>query len=86
MTDYPELEKIQAVREESQKIGEFLEWLSGEGLQIAEYAEDEDEDGDDPRLTLHYESRESLLAKFFGIDLQKAEQERRAILEELQKK
>lgn len=31
MTDYPEHEKLQAVIDRSQAIGEFLEWYQGEG-------------------------------------------------------
>lgn len=34
---------------------------------------------------VHYGSAETLLAEFFGIDLDKAEKERRALLAELQK-
>jgi len=69
LPETPELEKMRGVREESQKIGQFLDWLRGEGMQIV--------DGDDEPL---YLSIEQLLAKYFEIDLEKVEEERRALL------
>lgn len=72
-----ELEKMHAVKEKSQAIGEFLEWLiSDKELVIGRW----DSDG-----TLHpkYVSIENLLAEFFGIDLKKVEKEKRAILDKI---
>lgn len=37
MSDYPEHEKMHKVVDESQKIGEFLEWLGTQGWEITEY-------------------------------------------------
>lgn len=75
----PELEKIQANREKSQTIGEFLEWLQSEkGFQIGEY------DKNDRLMPVHH-SVEKLLAEFFGINLIEAERERQALLKSLQK-
>lgn len=72
----PECERMAAVREKSQAIGEFLEWLREEkGWTIAE------EYGNSDRLLPVRYSTEALLAEFFGIDLNKVERERRAILE-----
>lgn len=36
---YPEHEKMRAMRERSQACGEFLEWLSAQGLVLARYHE-----------------------------------------------
>lgn len=81
---YPECEKMNKVAKESQAIGNFLEWLSkNKKLTLCEFIE-----GDaytyDRYIPYHYQIEE-LLAKFFKIDLNKVEQERRQILEELRK-
>jgi hypothetical protein len=75
MTDYPELEKIKAASQDSQAQGEFLEWLTARYF-LAEL------DSNDRLQPIHV-SNEKLLAEFHGIDLAKAEAERRAILESL---
>ena len=71
MSKYPEHEKLGAVKNESQIIGEFLEWLLAEKLIICE----EDK--------LIFSGK--LLAKYFDIDLEKLEEERRRMLEEMRK-
>jgi hypothetical protein len=76
--DAPECERMVAVAPESQKIGEFLDWLGAQGIHLAAWDEDDD------RLHPHGESFERLLARYFEIDLAKVEQERRAILASLQ--
>lgn len=78
MPQTPMLDKMKAVREQSQVIGEFMEWLwsrgyvlcrpVGEGYSSIPYL---------PAL----DSIEDLLADFFGVDLGAAERERRAVLE-----
>lgn len=88
MTDTPqcpECEKLEAVAEQSQTIGEFLEWLTGEReLVIAEWVKQENWAGQDTS-ELHPcpATQESLLAEFFGVDLKKVETERRALLTHL---
>lgn len=78
MAKYPECEKMKAISEDSQKIGEFLEWLDQHSMFVAEY---DRRDFPQPiRL-----NREQLLAKYFKIDLNKVEKERRSILADLQK-
>jgi len=109
-TKYPECEKLAAVADKSQAIGDFLGWLqSGEADNtrfkrpvslaavgiVAEHWHkgqqtllEEDEchlDGEGELSYWHY-STEKLLAKYFEIDLDKVEFERRAMLEELRKK
>ena len=59
-----ELDKMLAVKEDRQTIGEFLTWLSVQGLEIAAW-------NDDDRLLPIYQSKEQLLAEYFGIDLEK---------------
>ncbi len=84
MTDpeYPECEKMKAVNDKSQSIGEFLEWLASEKrVYLATYLETEEVDAD--KLCLWHQSKESLLAEFFKIDLKKVEDERRAMLEKI---
>ena len=72
----PTLNKIQKCHKDSQNIGEFLEWLSMKGYTICEYVKKEDVYPRPIRL-----NREQLLAKYFGVNLERAEQERRKILD-----
>ena len=92
----PETDKMIAVKDKSQAIGEFIEWLGTEGMIIARYATKEDEwadEGEERVATGTYEgdllpvltSIEKILAQYFGVDLNKAEKEKRAILESLKK-
>lgn len=75
---YPECEKMIKVKEESQNIGEFIDWLYTRYMHIAFY----DEEGNlHPALI----STEKLLAEYFNIDLDKVEKEKRQMLEELRK-
>jgi hypothetical protein len=71
----PECEKMQKVKDRSQAIGEFLEWLQEEkALQLCEW------DGLYKMMPVDIPT-EKLLAEFFDIDLNKVEQEKRAILD-----
>lgn len=77
---YPECEKMAVVKDKSQAIGEFLEWLECEkNWEICEY-------GSSDRLSPVILSTEQLLAEFFDIDLDKIEKERRQMLYELRRK
>jgi hypothetical protein len=80
----PELDKQHAVIEsgEADTLTRFVDWLRDEKeFVIAEWVKyDEYED---TKLTPIHARIEELFAEFFGIDLNKIEQERRAILEEL---
>ena len=76
MSGTSQLDRISSVRERSQAIGEFLEWLHSEKRWfLAEYR-------DNWAIRVSY-NVEELLAEFFGIDLAEAELERRRILEDL---
>lgn len=94
----PELDKMNAAKAESQPIGQFLDWLSDtkrvELCQPHEHTDQcyapDDEEKEKPTchvragelLPFHFNS-ERLLAEYFKIDLNKVEQERRAILQSL---
>lgn len=92
MNKYPECEKLHAVHEESQKLGEFITWLKSK-VELASWEENEDDDTNAymPEIlipTYKYKGdngTQALLAEYFGIDLEKLEDERRQILEELRK-
>lgn len=75
----PELDKMLAVNKDSQKIGEFLEWLAEQEIILTRE--------DDKSLCELYEIRESneqLLADYFVIDLVKCKKERQALLKAVQ--
>lgn len=96
MSKYPECEKLHAVHEESQKLGYFLDWLM-KRYTLAEWdynfrAIVYDREGNEDRwnsvlMPVHVGENKinSLLAEYFHIDLDKVEEERRQILEELRK-
>ncbi|MEW6049253.1 MAG: hypothetical protein AB1609_22745 [Bacillota bacterium] len=74
----PMLDKMRAVRERSQLIGEFLEWLEGKGYILC--CRTQGEEMRFPYLPAR-KSIEELLAEFFEVDLDAAEREQRAVLE-----
>lgn len=67
--------------QESQKIGEFLEWLQSRGFTVCETYNDPDSLRDGEYLPMR-KSVTDLLALYFEIDMTKVEDERRALLEE----
>lgn len=77
MSKYPENERLKAVSDKSHAIGEFLEWLGGKDIVLAEYA------GEGDRLYPTNRPIEGMLAEFFDIDLKKVEEEKREMLEEI---
>jgi hypothetical protein len=81
MNEYPEHEKLKAVKDRSQAIGEFLEWLQEEkGLSICKWSDEERE------YLLAYVSTQALLAEFFKIDRKKLEEEKEGMLEAFREK
>ena len=73
---YPESDKVAAVSKESQACGEFLDWLKQEKkLELCE------REGGEWLPTFCPTQR--LLEEFFGIDPNKLEAERRAMLDEM---
>lgn len=96
LTGYVEHDRVAAVKAESQAIGQFLEWLSEEGLELARRHEHADgcydEDGRlacgyrRDELAAEHSSIEVLLARYFDIDLNKLEAEKRAMLARLRER
>lgn len=92
---YPEHEKLSKVKEQSQKCGEFLDWLHERyvlGQHHKHVAECyEDDDGEDVNICamstsiLYVASANTtkLLAEFFEIDEKKLEEEKLAMLAKL---
>ena len=76
---YPEHEKLSAVAEASQAIGEFIDFGP---YVLAEWVED---DLGHKYLVPVYKSINSILAEYFDIDLFKLEAEKRRMIQELQK-
>jgi nucleoside-specific outer membrane channel protein Tsx len=81
-TPTPELDKQRAVIESgaSETVGDFYNWLDEKGYVLARWEVDGNEND---YLGFVHINPQQLLAEFFGIDLDKIESERRAILEEL---
>ncbi|KKN91260.1 hypothetical protein LCGC14_0221280 [marine sediment metagenome] len=80
---YPECEKMAAVKDKSQTIGEFIHWLFNEKeCVIAHYDPYEDDRGGDT-LVLVQKNIETWLAEFFKINLDKVEKEKRQMLKEI---
>ena len=73
----PECDKMLAVKDKSQPIGEFITWLEDQGIFLAKHDDNSD------RLQMYSETTEEILARFFKIDLNKVEQEKRDILDQL---
>lgn len=73
MSAYPEHDKLAKVAEDSQKLGEFLDWLIEEGhvTPAAEF---------DPEVSSPDAIIESLLAAYFRIDLDKIVKEKLEML------
>lgn len=74
----PELDKMHKVKEDSQKIGEFLEWLGSQGIELMQWRKNYPRDRHPFPIG---ESIEKLLYRYFEIDFDKAEAERRALLD-----
>jgi hypothetical protein len=89
----PELDRqSKAIKDGAHRIGEFLDWLEEQGYVLARYAKPDadgeyEADGYDRYSgeVLHqsYVGKEKLIAGFFGLDLDKIEAERMALLEHL---
>lgn len=78
MSEYPEHDKLTKVKDQSQLIGEFLDWLGTQGIHLASYPYDDSE-----HLWELFQTREELLAQRFDINLVKLENEKRQMLEEI---
>lgn len=74
MSDYPECEKLKAISDKSNAIGQFLDESD---YTLCKWDEKHE------RYWPVHESIEQILAKYFDIDMEKVETERRAMLENL---
>lgn len=77
--ELPEHDKIKALNGANQTVGDFIEWLGTQRMEIAVH---------DPRydcLVPCLKSRDALIASFFDINPVRLEAEKVAILEEFRK-
>ena len=77
-----ELKRMVEVKNESQPIGEFLEWLYTAGWQIVKIQSSR---AGTPYITSRLPPIEQILADYYNIDLDEVENEKRAILEDLRR-
>jgi len=89
-----EIDKLRAIKDKSQLIGEFLESLSTQGLVLCTRHEHDENCYINEELECGYIegeyysvniSIEQLLADYFKIDLKKVEEEKQLILKQLEK-
>jgi len=75
MPGCPECDKMLKVAQDSHKLGEFIDWLNGQEITLCTW------DSYNEQYVNCHENPENLLARYFGIDLKKVEQEKRALLD-----
>ena len=73
--EYSEHEKLSLIKDDSQKLGAFLESLEEQGIELARWE-------DDVLVPVH-KSIMDILAAYFDIDQTKLEKEKRAMLKTL---
>jgi hypothetical protein len=76
---YTEHDKLSEVREQSQFLGEFIEWAQSKGMFLAEYDHKD-------RVVMVNKTINTLLSEFLNIDLVKLEKEKLQMLEALKQK
>lgn len=76
--EYSEHQKLSAVNDSSQLLGEFLDWLGTQEMTVAYWVDKPIQSLAPVKL-----STNELLARFFDIDLVKLEEEKRAMLNHL---
>lgn len=81
MSLYPEHEKMRRISGQSQSIGDFIEWLHSQGLGLGRWQEVEGYRNE--QFVPALEGISSLLAKYFDIDLDVIEAEKRQMLDAL---
>lgn len=82
MATYPEHEKLAQISDKSQAIGEFMDWLNEtKGFQLGEWGTCLDEFCQEDSLHPVTPTTVDLLAEHFGIDQNKLEDEKQAMLE-----
>lgn len=85
MNNTPELDYQHSIIEsgQSELLGKFYDWFREKEYVICQWVESDEKDYEDGQYFPIHKSPEELFADFFGVDLNKIEEERRAILEEL---
>lgn len=77
----PECDKMIAIQDKSMILSNFVDWLGSSGYAICTF---EETPGYPKEQWISIrKSYEKLFAEYFGIDLKKVEQEKRAVLESL---
>ena len=97
--ELPEHERLALVKDKSHEIGTFLEWLTEQGIGLSKYHKHSEECGKvysngyskeckmtEDTLSPYPMNIEVLLARFYGIDLDKLEREKRQILADIRKR
>jgi hypothetical protein len=82
---YPEHEKLKRIADKSQCVGDFIEWLRDGSKHPQGRIELCCWNDRDKEYYAGFERVSSLLARFFEIDENKLEEEKRAMLNELRK-
>jgi hypothetical protein len=75
VASYPEHEKLTKIKNKSQAVGEFLEWLGGCNVVLAKHT--------DHGLEIDRRSIVDLLYEYFEIDPDTLEEEKQAMLDDL---
>lgn len=78
---YPEHTKLDKVKDKSQAIADFIEWVeNNKEIELCGYPPDSSEL---VPISCLYISLKSLLAEFFGVDTKKLEDEKDLMLKDL---
>jgi hypothetical protein len=91
-SNYPECQKFQAVREQANQIGNFIDFLRDQKkITFAKWYTFNSENPFKPeetedKLMPEFPDMEKLLAEYFNIDLNKLEKEKVAMLEDIRRK
>ncbi len=80
MPGYPQHDAIKALGGANQTVGDFIEWLSENGLTICEFIGNSSLRGGDYVPT--HNSRDRLIAAFFEIDADELSREKDRMLED----
>jgi hypothetical protein len=91
---WPEHDKLRALEGKNVVVGDFIEWLKGQGVDLMVWheleADEEDDATDDQRAAGGYyrhdgRSTQALIAAHFGIDEHRLDAEKKAMIEGLRR-
>lgn len=83
--NYPEHEKLSKVKDQSQEIGQFIDWLGKKNMAIGKFFERSGECNSWEVFEPTKIGIEKLLAEYFEINLTVLETEKRLMLDEQRK-